>query len=736
MEPFSVERTVGAATLQLQTGKIAKQAAGATVATYADTVVLAAVVTAEPRPGIDFFPLTVDYREKIYAAGKFPGGFFKREGRPTNKEILTMRNIDRPLRPLFPKGFKDEVLIQAMVLSADPDHDPDIVAINASSAALCLSQIPFDGPIAAVRVGRVNGDLVANPTFAQLECSDLDMVLAGHLEAVSMIEVGACELEDSVVADAIEFGHQHIKVVCEAINELVAARGKEKIWTPPPSTDALKAELGEKTRSRFREAKKIRAKLERYAAVDAIVDDILEQYCPEEAEVEPPVDRHVILELLDEIESEVIQEMVIEHGVRPDGRGLREIRPLSCEVAVLPRTHGSALFTRGETQALVATTLGTSRDEQIVDGLHDEYSKKFMLHYNFPPISVGEVKRVGAVSRREIGHGALAERSLEAVLPSPEDFPYTVRLVSDIMESNGSSSMASVCGGTLALMDAGVPISQPVAGISIGRMHLGDRSMLIVDILGEEDHFGDMDFKVAGTQRGITGIQLDLKIRGLTYEEIRETFAVAKHARLEILRAMLGAIEKPRQEISIYAPRILTIKINPEKIGKVIGPAGKGIRGIEAATGAKVEIEDDGTINISSLGGHGPAEEARAMIEAITEDVKVGRIYTGRVTSVKDFGAFVEITPGQDGLCHISELSDDYVQSVSDVCKIGDMLKVKVLLIDEQGRVKLSRKAAMHEDGETDIGGNGGGGRSDRGDRGDRGARGNGGGGGHRRRRR
>ncbi|UCG17641.1 MAG: polyribonucleotide nucleotidyltransferase [Phycisphaerales bacterium] len=700
MEPITVERQIGAAKLRFETGKLAKQAAGSVLITYGDTVVLSAVVTSEPRPGIDFFPLTVDYREKIYAAGKFPGGFFKREGRPTGKEIVTMRNIDRPIRPLFPTGFKDEVLIQAMVLSADPENDSDILGINASSAALSISQIPFDGPMAAVRVGRVNGKLVVNPTFEQLEYGDLDMVLAGHNEGVSMIEVGAQQLEESVVADAVEFGHTYIKQICEMIDELVDRCGKEKKWTPPPSTEELKIRAAEKIRSRLREAKNIKGKLERNEAVQAIIDEAVEELCPPDVE-EPEFDANVVRAVLNEIEEDVVQEMVVREGIRPDGRGLRDIRPIWCEVAVLPRTHGSALFTRGETQALVAATLGTSRDEQIVDGLQEEYSKKFMLHYNFPPISVGEVKRVGAVTRREIGHGALAERSLEAVLPSPERFPYTVRLVSDIMESNGSSSMASVCGGTLALMDAGVPISQPVAGISIGRMHRGEQSTLIVDILGEEDHFGDMDFKVAGTQRGITGIQLDLKVRGLSYQEIRETLDVAKDARMSILRDILRTIQRPRPDISVYAPRILTIKIDPEKIGKVIGPAGKGIRGIEADTGAKVEIEDDGTINISSLGGYGPAEKARAMIEAITEEVKVGRIYTGRVTSVKDFGAFIEVTPGQDGMCHISELSEDYVQQVSDVCKVGDIMKVKVLLIDEQGRIKLSRKAALRDERHT-----------------------------------
>jgi len=697
MDATVIERQIGEATLRIETGKLAKQAAGAVVVTYGDTVVLSAVVSGAPREGVDFFPLTVDYREKVYAAGKFPGGFYKREGRPTNKEVLTMRNIDRPLRPLFPKGFKDEVLIQAMVLSADPEHDPDILAVIASSAALAVSHIPLDGPLGAVRVGQVEGKLVANPTFTQLEYSNLDMVLAGHKEAVNMIEVGAREVSESVVADAIEFGHQHIIQVCGMIEELVARCGKAKKWTPPPSTDDLKRRLEAKVRGRIREAKSIQGKLERNEAVNTIIDEAIEEFCPADVQ-KPEFSPSVVREVLDEIEGDVVQRMVVEEGIRPDGRGMLDIRPITCEVGVLPRVHGSAIFTRGETQALVATTLGTSRDEQRVDGLQEEYSKKFMLHYNFPPISVGEVKRVGAVSRREIGHGALAERSLESVLPSPENFPYTVRLVADIMESNGSSSMASVCGGTLALMDAGIPIGQPVAGVSIGLMERGGKSVLLTDILGEEDHFGDMDFKVAGTQNGITGIQLDLKSRGLSCKTIREALEASKHARMSILRTMLQTIAKPRPEISPYAPRIITIKINPEKIGKVIGPAGKGIRGIEANTGAKVDIEDDGTIHISSLNGYEPAERARAMIEAIAEEVKIGRIYTGKVTSIKDFGAFIEVVPGQDGLCHISELSDDYVKQVTDVCRVGDIVKVKVILIDEQGRVKLSRKAAMREE--------------------------------------
>jgi polyribonucleotide nucleotidyltransferase len=696
MEVTTVERRVGAEILKIETGRLARQAAGAVLVTYGDTVVLVACVTAAPREGIDFFPLTVDYREKIYAAGKFPGGFFKREGRPTMKEILTMRLIDRPIRPLFPEGYRDEVLIQAAVLSSDQQNDPDILAMIGASAALAVAPMPFEGPTGAVRIGRVDGRLVVNPTHAQLETSDLEVVAAGHKDAINMIEIGAREVGEDVIVAALELAYAQIKAICEMIAELKAKAGKPSTWTPPAPLEPLMLRLRERTVGPLRQAKQISGKQARNEAVRNLVEQIIDEFSPPDAE-NPEYERSVVAEALDKIEGEVLTEKILNEGRRSDGRGLKDIRPISMEVGVLPRVHGSAIFTRGETQALVATTLGTSRDEQIVDGLTEEYSKKFMLHYNFPPFCTGEVKRVGAVSRREIGHGALAEKSLEAVLPSPDKFPYTVRLVSDILESNGSSSMASVCGGTLALMDAGVPIAQPVAGISIGSFHDDQRRALLVDILGEEDHHGDMDFKVSGTQRGITGIQLDLKERSISLDTIREALALAKDARIKILKEMLAVLPRPRASISDYAPRILTIRINPEKIGKVIGPGGKGIKGIEAATGATVEIEDDGTIQISCIQMQG-AEQARDMIEAITEEVKLGKIYSGRVTSVKDFGAFIEVTPGQDGLCHISELSDQYVKTVADVCQVGDVLRVKVIAIDDQGRVKLSRKAAIKEE--------------------------------------
>lgn len=696
MEPHSVERIIGGRTLRIETGKLAKQAAASVVVTYGETVVLVAVVTGVPREGIDFFPLTVDYREKTYAAGKFPGGFFKREARPTQKEILTMRLIDRPVRPLFPKEFKDEVLIQAMVFAADQENDPDILAMIGASAALTLSPLPFDGPTASCRVGYIDGEYVLNPTAAQMEFSAMEIVVAGHKESVNMIEVGARELSEDVVAAGIEFGHQTVMEICAMIAELQKKAGKPVEWTPPPPTDDLKAQLHKQFATGLRQARAISGKQDRYAAVSEVYKAAKAAYTPEEGE-KPAYDWTTVRDLLDVIEGEIISEQVVREGRRSDGRGLKDIRPITCEVGVLPRVHGSSIFQRGETQSLCVVTLGTGRDEQIVDGLVEEYSKKFMLHYNFPPICTGEVKRVGFTSRREIGHGNLAEKSLELVLPSPEKFPYTIRLVSEILESNGSSSMASVCGGCLALMDAGVPIKQPVAGISIGMFKHETEHRLVVDILGEEDHFGEMDFKVAGTGRGVTSVQLDLKGRGIEQDIIIETFALAKEARLNILKQMLEVLGGPRDTTSEYAPRILTIKIDPEKIGKVIGPGGKYIKRIETETGARVEIDNDGTILISCLQMSG-AEAALEMVEAVTAEIKVGKVYTGRVSSIKDFGAFIEVAPGQDGLCHISELDTEYVRSASDVVNIGDTVRVKVIAIDDQGRIKLSRKAAAMEE--------------------------------------
>ncbi len=700
MELHFVERMIGGRKLRIETGKVAKQASGAVVVSYAETVVLAAVITGPPREGVDFFPLTVDYREKTYAAGKFPGGFFKREARPTQKEILTMRMIDRPLRPMFPAGFIDEVLIQAMVLATDQKNDPDILAMLGASAALCVSHLPFEGPSASCRVAYIDGEYVLNPTLEQMEFATMEMVLAGHKDAVNMIEVGSMEVSEQVISDGIAFGHKAIVELCAMLQELQDKAGKPKEWTPPPPKKELEEQLRSKYAEALRTARATPGKQDRYKAVNDVYKAAKLVYGDDAATKPANTTWNQVREILDHIEGEILTDNLLRNGKRSDGRGPRDIRPIVSEVGVLPRVHGSALFQRGETQSLCVTTLGTGRDEQIVDGLTEEYSKKFMLHYNFPPLCTGEVKRVGFTSRREIGHGNLAEKALEAVLPTAEKFPYTIRLVSEIMESNGSSSMASVCGGCLALMDAGVPIKQPVAGISVGMFEKGSQRKLVVDILGEEDHFGEMDFKVAGTQRGITAVQLDLKGRGLPHDVILETLALAKEARLDILRQMLATMPAPRTSTSEYAPRILTLKVNPEKIGKIIGPGGKFIKSIEAETGAIVEIEDDGSVLIACVDMKG-AERALEMVESVTSEVKVGKIYSGRVSSIKDFGAFIEVTPGQDGLCHISELATEYVKSASDVVKIGDTVRVKVLAIDDQGRIKLSRKAAALEEAET-----------------------------------
>lgn len=695
---FQIERQIGAQVLSIEVGKLARQAHGAAVVRYGDTIVLGTVVTAAAREGIDFFPLTVDYRERMSAAGKFPGGFFKREGRPTTKEILSARMIDRPLRPLFPEAFRDEVLIQVLVLSADTENDPDQVGFIAAAAALAVSQIPFNGPAASVRVGRVDGQFVVNPTRTQLEYSDMDVVVAGPMSAVNMIEVGARELSEEAVADAIRFAHDHgVKPICEMLAELKRQAGQPCAWQKPEVDEKFMAKVRDLVAAPLREAKRNTGKQARKAASEAVYQKAIAQFCPEGVE-NPEHTADEVNAIVSMLEEKTVREMILNEKIRPDGRKLDEVRPLAAEVGWLPRVHGSSLFRRGETQALVTTTLGTSRDEQLIDEMMEEYSKKFMLHYNFPPFSVGEVRRVGAPGRREIGHGMLAERSLEAVLPSPEQFPYTIRLVSDILESNGSSSMASVCGGSLALMDAGVPIKSAVAGVSIGLVEENGKWVLMADIQGEEDHYGDMDFKVAGTRDGVTGVQLDIKAHGITHDIIREAFKLARQCRMHILDTMDKAIAAPRSEISEFAPRLITVKINPEKIGKLIGPGGKGIKGIEAATGATIDIEPDGTVFISCIDAGG-AKKAEEMVQRITEDVQIGAIYEGKVISIKDFGAFIEIFDGQDGLCHISELSDGYVKNVTDVVKIGDPIKVKVIAIDDQGRVKLSRKQLLRDNG-------------------------------------
>jgi len=708
-----IQREIGGRTLTLETGQIAKLCDGAVMATYGGTTVLATVVRAKPREGLDFFPLTVDYREKTSAAGKFPGGFRKREGAPNEKEVLTMRMIDRPIRPLFPEGFLDEVQVQCFVMSHDGENDSDVLAGTAASAALAISDCPFEGPIATIRVGRVHTDdgvrFVLNPTITQLDYSDLDMVLTGHKDGMNMIEVGAAEVPEADVLAAIEFGYDAIKDTLSLIDELVRKAGREKrgsdLLLPSPEVTAEVSKLVEKE---LTAARKIKLKSERGAKVDEIKTKMLDEHFKVKTDgnydlfLTTSKRRAMAKMAYSKLEEKLTRKLIVESGTRADGRGPTEIRPIESTVGIFARTHGSAFFQRGETQSLVTCTLGTGKDEQIVDGLIPEYSKKFMLHYNFPPFATGEAKRITGPGRREIGHGALAERSLMGILPSPEEFPYTIRIVSDITESNGSSSMASVCGGCLALMDAGVPIKATCAGISVGRFADDDdkNEVFVTDIIGEEDFFGDMDFKVSGTREGITGIQLDLKTRGLVISQIKKIFEQARIGRLEIIDLMESCIAAPRKEISPLAPRLITIHINPEKIGKLIGPGGKTIRGMQDKYGVGIDVEDDGTVMISAPNGDA-IDAARSEIEALCEEIKVGTIYTGKVVSTKDFGAFVELAPGTDGMCHISELADGYVKSVADVVKIGDVIKVKVILVDDQGRIKLSRKAAMIEQGDT-----------------------------------
>jgi polyribonucleotide nucleotidyltransferase len=733
-----VERQIGAQPLSISTGKLAKQANGAVVVQYGDTVVLAAATSGPGREGIDFFPLTVDYREKTYAAGKFPGGFIKREGAPRTKEILTARLIDRPIRPLFPDWYRDEVQVLVAPLSADRQNDPDMLSMIGASASLVVSDIPFQGPTASLRIGRINGEFILLPTVHQLAESDLDLVVSGNAQSVIMIEGFGNEIPDDEMLGAITFAHRQMQAIIEMQHELRdrLGLGAKQIPAGPPANPAL-ALLRERHYNEMRAAKQIVAKLERRDATAALLKKVVDQHVPAEGLGEHTEDQ--IREAFYQLEQRVMRDAILE-GRRADGRGLKDIRPLFCEVSTLPRTHGSAIFARGETQALVTTTLGTASDGQRVDGIHDEYTKRFMLDYNMPPFSVGEVRPIRGPGRREIGHGALAERSLKPVVPGPEAFPYTIRVVSDILESNGSSSMASVCGGTLSMMDAGVPIKHPVAGISIGLVKESDgRHVLITDIIGDEDHYGDMDFKIAGTQNGITGIQLDLKIDGISEEIVRHTLDQAREARMHILRAMLSCIGQPRETISRHAPRLIQIRINPDKIGLLIGPGGKNIRRMEEESGATIEIEDDGTVTVSSINADS-AEKAAEQVRLLTEEVQVGKIYNGRVISIKEFGAFIEILPGRDGLCHISELADGYVANVDDVCHVGDSMQVKVILVDDQDRVKLSRKAALRELGLPDeLVAAGAGEQSDRprephgdrdrGDRGgDRGRRGGGGG--------
>jgi polyribonucleotide nucleotidyltransferase len=693
-----VDRQIGGKTLSIETGKIAKQADGAVVVTYGETIVLVAAVTAKPvNEKTDYFPLSVEYREQQSAAGKFPGGFIKREGRPSTKEILTSRMIDRPIRPLFPEGYFQEVQVVANVLSFDGENDPDVLAMIGASAALTISKIPFMGPTGSCRLGLVDGQFIINPTHKQLELSKLNLLLGGRKDAINMIEVGAKEVSEQVIADAVALAHKTVTEVCDMIEELRQKVGVEKkiilVEDDPDLYSRIRGQIFDK----LYELKQIRIKHQRNDAVEQLFEQIITEYCDNQAPDAANYEKAAVKRVTEKIEGQVVKKLLLE-GKRLDGRGYRDVRPISCEVGIFPRTHGSAMFTRGETQSLVSVTLGTIRDAQVIDGLLEEYSQTFTLHYNFPPYSVGEVRPVRGPGRREIGHGALAERALVAVRPPEDEFAYTIRIVSDITESNGSSSMASVCGGSLALMDAGVPLKNAIAGISIGLITDDNgRYELLTDILGDEDHFGEMDFKVAGTVDGITAIQLDIKAEGLAQNIMVEALERAKEARLQILKVMAETIKEPRSQLSEYAPKLISIEIDPELIGKVIGPGGKTIKGIQEQTGATIEIEEDGTIYISCVGGDGHLA-AKEIIEAMTQPPTVGKIYqNAKVVSVKDFGAFVEIIPGVEGLCHISELSDSYVKNIEEVCKVGDLVTVKLIAIDEQGRLKLSRKAALVE---------------------------------------
>ncbi|MGI9290521.1 MAG: polyribonucleotide nucleotidyltransferase [Gammaproteobacteria bacterium] len=689
----SIKKTFqyGAHEVSIETGEIARQSDGAIIVNVADTVVLvSAVGRKQADPGRDFFPLTVNYEEKTYAAGKIPGGFFKREGRPAEKETLTSRLIDRPVRPLFPKGFKNEVQVVATVISLNPEVNPDIPALIGASAALSISGMPFQGPLGAARVGYLDGEYVLNPTKAQLETSELDLVVAGTSDAVLMVESEADCLSEDIMLGAVVFGHEQMQVAINAINELKAEIGKPAWdWQAPEVNTALVDAVKAQASGDLTEAYQISDKQDRYARIGEVRDAAVAALVPEEGEGEYSADE--VSGQFHKLEAEIVRERVLSGAPRIDGRDTTTVRPVNVRTGVLPRTHGSALFTRGETQAIVVATLGTDRDAQIIDALDGEIRDRFMLHYNFPPYCVGETGFMGSPKRREIGHGKLARRGIETVLPTPEEFPYTVRVVSEITESNGSSSMASVCGTSLALMDAGVPIKAPVAGVAMGLVKNGDRYQVLTDILGDEDHLGDMDFKVAGTSEGISALQMDIKIQGITKEIMSDALAQAKDARLHILGEMAKDISESREEVSEWAPTIVTIKIDPEKIRDVIGKGGATIRGITEETGATIDIDNDGTVKIASVEG-AAGREAQRRIELITAEVEVGAVYEGRVARLMDFGAFVTILPGKDGLVHISQISAERVEKVSDKLSEGDIVKVKVLEVDRQGRVRLSMK--------------------------------------------
>lgn len=690
-----LETIIDDKTISIEAGELAKQAGGSVVIRQGDTMVLVtATMAGSPREGIDFFPLTVDFREKTYAAGKIPGSFFKREARPGDLETLTCRLIDRPIRPLFPKAFKNETQIVGLVISHDQANPADVIAITGASAALMISELPFTTPIAGARVGRVDGNLIFNPTHEEIKGSDLNLVMAASAENIVMVEAGAEELSEGELMAALEFGHERIKKLVEMQIKLRELLGKEKIVVEEPEVNQeLKDKVTDFSKKKLEDAMEIEGKHERTDTIKAIKSELCEALNPDgEADLTGE-----IKDLFNGVEKEVVRNMILDKNKRVDGRGLSDVRPISIKVGYLPRAHGSSVFTRGETQALVSTTLGTSVDEQRLDSLEFKGTKSFLLHYNFPAFCTGEVKFLAGPGRREIGHGMLAERSLIPVLPDKTDFPYTIRIVSEILESNGSSSMATVCGGALSMMDAGVPIKAPVAGIAMGLIMEGDRTAILSDILGSEDHLGDMDFKVAGTRKGITALQMDIKIDGLSKELMATAMQQAKEGRCHIIDEMDKILDKPREEMSRYAPKIVTLKIPKDKIRDVIGPGGKVIRDIIEKTGVTIDINDDGMVSIASIDGDS-SKKAIEMVERLVQEVEVGRIYLGKVKKIVDFGAFVEILPGTDGLVHISQICDRRIKSVADEISEGDEIKVKVIDVDQQGKVKLSRKEALREE--------------------------------------
>jgi len=688
----------GGSDLSLETGKIAKQANGSVTVQYGQTVVLVtACMSKEAREGQGFFPLTVEYQEKTYAAGKIPGGFFKREGRPSESEILTARLIDRPIRPLFPKGMLNEVQIMALVLSSDGENDPDILSVIGASVALSISDIPFNGPLACCRVAHVDNQFILNPTYAELENSDLDLVVTANIKGIIMLEAKSKEVPEDIILEAVNFGFKNLKDIIHLEEEFIRQYARPKLDIEYKGIDpVLEKKIEELSKDRLVKVYALSKKEEREEEV-ALLSKELEAKLTPEGYLSSDIKMALV-----EVEREQVRKKILEENVRIDGRGFKDIRSINCEVSVLPRTHGSSLFTRGHTQSLAVTTLGTGEDEQLIEALEGEKYKTFMLHYSFPPFSVGETAPVRGPGRREIGHGALAERSLMAVMPAKEKFPYTIRVVSEILESNGSSSMATVCAATLSLMDAGVPIKDAVGGIALGLIRENNKTVILTDITGLEDHFGDMDFKVAGTKAGITAIQLDLKIDGIEIDLLEKCLQQAKEARYFVLDKMQEALNQPRQELSSYAPRIQIIKVNPEKIGELIGPSGKTIKKIIAATGVTIDIQDDGSVLIASDEAS-KSEKAIEMIKAITEDIEVGRIYIGKVKRIVAFGAFVEIAPTKEGLVHISELTDHFVKGVEEVLKLGDEIKVKVIGIDELGRINLSKKQVPSENNSSKL---------------------------------